>query len=68
MTYGTTYFAIVKAGLGGEDVKLVTYPSFDELPYLLKGKFVEDLRKEVVNLHRRVIREEINKGQKELDL
>lgn len=68
MTYSTTYFAIVKAGLGGEDVKLVTYPPFDELPYLSKGKFVEDLRKEVVNLHRRVIREEVNKGQKELNL
>ena len=68
MTYATTYFAIVKAGLGGEDVKLVLYPPFDELPYLSKGKFVEDLRKEVDKLHSSVLREETNKGQKELDL
>lgn len=64
----STYFAAVKGGLGGENPTVITYPFFNELSYLQKMKFVEDLKKEVNELYRLVVREELNKDQKELDL
>ena len=64
----TTYFAIVKAGLKGEQPRLVTYPLFNDLSYLDEIAFVEELKKEVNDLYRSVVRENLNKDQKELEL
>ena len=64
----STYFAAVKGGLRGTNPTIITYPFFNELSYLKKMKFLEDLKKEVNELHRLVVREELNKDQKELDL
>jgi len=60
-------YAIVKGGSEGE-LKLVTYSRFNDLSYLDKMALVEDLKKEVNNLYRLVVKEQLNKGQKELDL
>lgn len=64
----TTYFAIVKAGLNGQQPTLVTYPLFHDLNYLDKMAFIEGLKKEVNELYRSVVRENLHKDQKELEL
>ena len=64
----TTYFCIVKSDLNGQQPKLVTYPLFHDLNYLDKMVFIDGLKKEVNELYGSVVRENLNKDQKELEL
>ena len=64
----TTYFAIVKAGLNGQQPTMVTYTLYHDLNYLDKMAFIKRLKKKVNELYRSVVRENLHKDQKELEV